>query len=73
MTLIIVGTNVIAHDMSKGEHHFTHKINALDFLLERYCLKILYIDACEVPFKLSIDSKMLYDYTIRSFKILILL
>jgi hypothetical protein len=69
MTLIVVGTNVIAHDIKKGrEHHFTYIINALDFLLERYCFKILYVDVCEVPFKLSIDSKMLYDYTTRSFK-----
>jgi hypothetical protein len=69
MTLIVVGTDVVAHDIRKGrEHHFTYKINALDFLFEWYYFKILYIDACDVSFKLSIDSKMLHDYITRSFK-----
>jgi hypothetical protein len=58
MTSIIVGTNMITHDTRKGgEHHFIYIINALDFLLEWYCLKILYVGGCEVPFKLSINSK----------------
>jgi len=57
MTFTVVGTDVVAHDIRKGrEHHFTYKINALDFLFEWYYFKILYIDACDVSFKLSIDS-----------------